>query len=141
MVALAGLQRLGRAGEGAPLAELLPPGQGCLALEARAGDAELAATAALTDADALRALTAERALVETLGATCHTPVGAHARSADDELVLSAFVGLPDGSHWIRDELAGPADDPAAVGRRSPPGWKSAGARALLAEAERAAVHG
>jgi hydroxymethylbilane synthase len=76
-----------------------------------------------------------------LGATCHTPVGAHARLDDGELLLSAFVGLPDGSRWIRDELAGPGDDPAAVGREVAGRLESAGARELLAEAERAAVHG
>ena len=29
--------------------------------------------------------------------------------------LTAFVGLPDGSHWIRDELTGHASDPTALG--------------------------
>ncbi len=52
VLAGAGLERLGRAGEGSPVgvAELLPAaGQGCLALEARADDARVAeAAAALT---------------------------------------------------------------------------------------------
>ena len=69
VLARAGLARLGREGEGAPLPELVPAaGQGCLALEARADDAAVAeAAAALTDRDALTALTAERALVTALG--------------------------------------------------------------------------
>ncbi len=80
VLAAAGLERLGRSAEGAPLPELVPaPGQGCLALEARAGDERAAAVAAeLTDRVALTALTAERALVTLLGATCNTPIGAHA---------------------------------------------------------------
>ena len=84
VLARAGLERLGRAAEGEPLPALVPaPGQGCLALEARAGDSRAAAAAAaLTDRRALIALTAERALVTALGATCHTPIGAHAEQRD-----------------------------------------------------------
>ena len=55
------------------------------------------------------------------------------------LSLTAFVGLPDGSHWIRDELDGDASDPAALGRAVAERLSAAGARALLEEAERAAL--
>jgi hydroxymethylbilane synthase len=156
VLALAGLERLGRAGEGAPLPELVPaPGQGCLALEARAGDAATAeAAAALTDRAALTALTAERAVVTALDATCNTPIGVHAElggaapaapAAGAEpapagpLRVTAFVGLPDGSHWIRDTLEGDPADPAALGREVAARLVSAGAAELLAEAERAAA--
>jgi hydroxymethylbilane synthase len=141
VLARAGLERLGRSEEGVPLAELVPaPGQGCLALEARSDDAgALEAAADLTDRDALVALTAERALVATLDATCHTPVGAHAVADGDALRLTAFVGLPDGSHWIRDELEGDAGDPVALGREVAERLEAAGAREVLAAAERAAA--
>jgi hydroxymethylbilane synthase len=137
VLAAAGLDRLGRSGEGAALPELVPaPGQGCLGLEARVDDREVAAAAAaLTDRDALTALTAERALVAALEATCHTPIGAHAAVRDGELALTAFVGLPDGSHWIRDERSGGLEDPAALGREVGERLAGAGARELLAEAE------
>jgi hydroxymethylbilane synthase len=141
VLARAGLERLGRGGEGEPLPALVPaPGQGCLALEARADDEATAAVAArLTDRRALTELTAERALVTALDATCHTPIGAHARQDGVKLELSAFVGLPDGSHWIRDELEGDPADPAALGRAAAERLEAAGARELLAEAERAAL--
>jgi hydroxymethylbilane synthase len=164
VLAQAGLIRLGRAEEGAPLDGLVPaPGQGCLVLEARSDDeAVREAAAALTDPDALAALTAERAVVTALEATCNTPIGAWARpedaarredtaprerdplrddgaSRDDDLLrLTAFVGLPDGSHWIRDDFTGDASDPAAVGGEVASRLEAAGARDLLAEAERAA---
>jgi hydroxymethylbilane synthase len=136
VVACAGLERLDRAGEGTPLDELVPAaGQGCLALEARAGDERVAAAAAdVTDRAAATALTAERAVVEALDATCHTPVGAHAATRDGALSLAAFVGLPDGSHWIRDELTGSPAEPAALGREVAARLESAGARELLAQA-------
>ena len=138
VLAAAGLERLGRSGEGLPLDGLVPaPGQGCLALEARADDTAAAeAAAALTDRDALTALTAERALVAELEATCHTPIGAHASVHDGVLVLSAFVGLPNGSQWIRDERRGDPAAPATLGQEVAERLEAAGARDLLAEAER-----
>ena len=143
VLAAAGLARLGRAEEGVPVAteELLPAaGQGCLALEARAGDERMAeAAAAVTDREALTALLAERAVVVGLDAGCSTPMGAIARVDGENLVLSAYVGMPDGSHWIRDELAGPGGEPAALGRAVAARLLSAGAGELLAEAERAAA--
>ena len=140
VLARAGLIRLGRQDEGAPLPDLVPaPGQGCLALEARSDDETAReAAAALTDPDTLAALTAERALVSALQATCNTPIGAWARRENDTLRLTAFVGLPDGSRWIRDELDGAGSDPVALGREVARRLEAAGARDLLAEAERAA---
>lgn len=138
LLAVAGLERLGRPGEGEPLAPeaVTPaPGQGCLALEARSGHGaarELAA--AITDREALVALTAERALVSVLEADCHTPVGAHAELSGGTLRLSAFVGLPDGSSWIRDELEGDAGDPAALGAEVAERLLATGAAEILAQA-------
>jgi hydroxymethylbilane synthase len=139
VLALAGLERLGRGDEGVPLPELVPaPGQGCLALEARSDDEATAQAASeLTEQAALVALTAERAVVTALRATCNTPIGVHAEQAGEELRLKAFVGLPDGSHWIRDELDADAAEPAGLGRRVGARLGAAGAGALLAEAERA----
>ena len=108
-------------------------------LEARADDEAVAeAVAPLTDRDALTCLTAERALVGALDASCHTPIGAHAATTEEGLRLCAFVGMPDGSHWIRDELDGEAAEPAALGAAVGERLRAAGAAALLAEAERVA---
>ena len=85
------------------------------------------------------ALLAERAVVGALDAGCHTPVGALASARDDGLELSAYVGLPDGGHWIRDELAWAGGEPAALGRAVAERLLAAGAGELLAEAERAAA--
>jgi hydroxymethylbilane synthase len=133
VLARAGLARLGRAEEGAPLPELVPaPGQGCLALEARSDDeAVAAAAAAITDQAALTALTAERALVSELGATCDTPIGVFAEPVEGRLRLTAFLGHPDGSLWIRDRLEGEAADPAELGRAIAGRLLVAGGRHLL----------
>jgi hydroxymethylbilane synthase len=109
VLAFAGLRRLGREREvGGVLDKLVPAaGQGALALEARAGALPGNALEALIDAEATASVTAERELVRALQASCNTPVGAHARPAtEDELELTAWVGLPDGSAWVRDSLTG-----------------------------------
>jgi hydroxymethylbilane synthase len=141
LLATAGLERLGRGGDGVPIAasDLVPaPGQGCLALEARSDDERAGAAAGrVTDRSALARLTAERALVAELDASCRTPVGAHAEPvAQDGLRLSAFVGLPDGGHWIRDSFQGSREAPSELGSEVGRRLMSAGARELLQEAER-----
>jgi hydroxymethylbilane synthase len=119
VVALAGLERLGRADQaGATLDpdRFVPaPGQGTLALEARAGDESvLDRVRAISDPASESCLLAERAAVRVLGADCRTPVGAHAhRTLEGGLRLSLFVGREDGSAWIRDVLEG--EDPEALG--------------------------
>ena len=140
VLASAGLDRLGRSDEGAAVdpEEVVPAaGQGCLAIEARDDDPSAAdAAAPLTERRALAELTAERALVTALEATCRTPVGAHARHADGMLSLTAFVGLPDGSLWARDSLDGDPADPAALGERVAERLLSAGAGDVLQDAAR-----
>jgi hydroxymethylbilane synthase len=138
VLALAGLQRLGRADAAdGTLDELVPAaGQGALALEARAG--ESGAVDALRDSLACACVGAERELVRALGASCNTPVGAHARRLHSgELELTAWIGLPDGSAWMSDQLTGRtyADLGLAVADR----LIAAGARELLREAEAQAV--
>ena len=142
VLASAGLIRLGRDGVGEPIAAatMTPaPGQGCLALEARTGDAHPCALAAeLTHRDSLVCLTAERAVVQGLGATCRTPVGALAQlHGPGALRLEVFAGMPDGSAWVRDFLVGTDDDPVSLGRAVTERMLSAGAGELLEAAEQA----
>jgi hydroxymethylbilane synthase len=137
VLALAGLERIGR-GEAADgvLDELVPAaGQGALALEARAGEAEVAAaTSALRDPLAGACVGAERELVRALDASCNTPVGAHARAlGDGELELAAWIGLPDGAAYLRDDLRGPAG--SGLGLAVADRLLAAGARELLRAAE------
>ena len=145
VLARAGLQRLGREGEiGAVLdpARFVPaPGQGALALEARARDTRVReAVAAILDEEASACLLAERAVAGALNASCHTPLGAYATPAGCGcLGLRAWIGLPDGSAWIADELLGGRYDPESFGRRVAERMSAAGARELLAGAEKIAT--
>jgi hydroxymethylbilane synthase len=126
VLAAAGLERLGLERAAQPLDFIPAPGQGTLALEARADDERVrAAVAGVHDPDTFAALTAERAAVRVLEASCHTPVGIHAHDG----TIRGFVGLPDGSAWVADELRG--EDGAELARR----MLAAGAGELLAQAE------
>ncbi len=88
VLAAAGLRRLGRESEigfRIPVETMVPaPGQGTLVLQVRAGDEETtAAVSGIFDLDAARELTAERAAVRLLDASCTTPVGVFARVEGD----------------------------------------------------------
>ena len=140
VLAAAGLRRLGREAEiGFPLpTDLMLPaaGQGALALQVRSEDEETGeAAAAIGDLKAMRELTAERTVVALLEATCASPLGAHARVLDDRIAIDAFVGLPDGSEWLRDRVEGDAEQPALAGAELVQRLLGAGARELLDRAE------
>jgi hydroxymethylbilane synthase len=144
VLARAGLQRLDREAEiGAVLdpERFVPaPGQGALALEGRLADARAReAVAEISDGDAFACLRAERALARELSATCNTPLGAYAVPAGCGcLHMRAWVGLPDGSAWVSDELLGGFYDPEALGRRVAERLNAAGADELLKRAEQMA---
>jgi hydroxymethylbilane synthase len=140
VLAAAGLRRLGRAEEigfAIPTEVMVPaPGQGSLALQVRLDDdATAEAVGAITDLATMRELTAERAAVAPLGASCATPIGVHARTAGERLTIEAFVGLPDGSEWIRDRVEGEAGNPTALGFQLAERLLVAGGGELLERAE------
>jgi hydroxymethylbilane synthase len=120
VLARAGLERLGRADECEPLDDLVPAaGQGALALEARPGTIAPQTLAPLIDHGATACVGAERYVTRALGASCNTPIGAHARAIgpahpEGKLELVAWVGLPDGSMWISDRATGSAESTASI---------------------------
>jgi hydroxymethylbilane synthase len=137
LLAMAGLKRLGRAGEVTealdPRAFVPAPGQGAIALECRVGDdAVRAAVAPLDHAATARAVTAERAFLAALGGGCNVPLGAHAMAAGDSLELVGFVAAADGSAFLRGEASGA--DPGETGRRLAARLVEQGATAILAGA-------
>jgi hydroxymethylbilane synthase len=99
------------------------PGQGALLVQARADTR----AEAVDDPAAHAALATERAVAAKLGASCHTAIGVQAADG----AIRAFVGLPDGSEWLLDEVTGAdgADDRLAAR------LLSMGAADLLARAE------
>jgi hydroxymethylbilane synthase len=140
VLAVAGLRRLGRESEisFALPAETMTPaaGQGALVLQIRDGDEVSRSLAAdIGNEVALSELTVERTVVALLDATCATPIGVHARVEGERIEVSAFVGLPDGSEWLRDRVEGESSEPGALGERLGERLLAAGAREILDRAE------
>lgn len=119
VVAAAGLRRLGipfDEREALPI-ELCPPapGQGALAVQIRARDDRLAARLAALDDRATRAaVTAERALLRAMGASCEIPLGAIGRYANGLVELNAALVTPTGIRRTFERGA----DPLEVARRA-----------------------
>jgi len=140
VLAAAGLRRLGRAEEigfEIPVERMVPAaGQGALALQVRAEDeATIEAAGAINDLQTMRELTAERVVVAFLEATCASPLGVHAQIEGGRIVIDTFVGLPDGSEWLRDRHEGDAEQPTLAGAELVQRLLGAGAREILDRAE------
>ena len=133
VLAMAGLKRLGLESEAAfaiPLEEMTPAaGQGCLVVQSKSG--REAEAGAINDIASEAALLAERASVVALGADCSSPVGIHARHVEGRLLVDGFVGLADGSHWVRDRVEGDPAHPEEVGRELARRMNLAGAADIL----------
>ncbi|WP_432521374.1 hydroxymethylbilane synthase [Kineococcus sp. SYSU DK006] len=118
VLAAAGLARIGRLEEATEVFDadvFVPaPGQGALAVECRADDAEVVAALAALDSPADRlAVAAERQVLSGLEAGCSAPVGAHARALEGELDLRVAVQAPSGE-LVRRAVRAPAADEGAA---------------------------
>ena len=143
VVARAGLARLGRLAEVTevldPLQMLPAPGQGALAVECRALDAELIddVRRALDDPGSRAAVTAERTVLADLEAGCSAPVGALAEVAEgddgDELWIRAVALSFDGGLAVRRSMTGSPQDAAGVGHRLAQEMLTDGAGSLIEE--------
>ena len=138
ILACAGLDRLGLARqitERLPIERMMPAvGQGALAIEARAEDENVRCLAhVLEDAGTAMAMTAERAYLVRLGATCRTPVAGYASLVDGQVAMLGLVGRPDGSEIIADRVSGEPCDAADLGVKLAEALLARGARTILSE--------
>lgn len=118
ILAAAGIARLGVTA-GAPIdpERWVPaPGQGALAIEGLTERTDLSELLApLNDAAAAAELACERAFSARLEGGCSVPLGCLARSHGGRVDVVGYLGLPDGSHALRDRIAGPASAAAELG--------------------------
>jgi hydroxymethylbilane synthase len=121
VLAAAGLDRLGLS---LPHCEFLDPdvfvpavGQGILALEARIDDRTTLDHLTALDDPATRACAlAERAYLARLGASCNTPMAAHARLQLGSVRLTGIVASEDGRRLLRASATGLAAEALELGR-------------------------
>ncbi|GGN85193.1 porphobilinogen deaminase 1 [Streptomyces albiflavescens] len=147
VLAAAGLNRIGRIDEVTdflPVDTVLPaPGQGALAIECAADNADLiAALGELDDPFTRVAVTAERSLLAALEAGCSAPVGAFADLLADgqivkEMRLRGVVGTTDGSTLVQLSTTGPVpethDQAMELGRELAAEMLAKGAAGLMGE--------
>jgi hydroxymethylbilane synthase len=138
VLAAAGLSRLGLMPPHAtplPLEEMVPaPGQGALAVQARAGDDRTLKLVKQLDHPRSRlAYEAERALVVRLGGDCSLPLGAYAEQREDGVRLLAVVIRPEGSDRVGAKGEPPTPEQAAAEVADT--LLAGGAAAILAEVE------
>ncbi|MEY7979392.1 hydroxymethylbilane synthase [Streptomyces pilosus] len=147
VLAAAGLNRVGRSDEVTDFLSvdtILPaPGQGALAVETTADNAELiAALAELDDPFTRVAVTAERSLLAALEAGCSAPVGAladllTAGQSVKEMRLRGVVGSTDGATLVQLSTTGPVPETheaaMALGRELATEMLAQGAAGLMGE--------
>ena len=89
-----------------------PPGQGILAVEARADDYHmLELLAAIDDTNTRYEATAERAFLGKIGGGCSLPVGACARCMEDIMLLTIYMSSEDGEKSFTAKIEGLKRDP------------------------------
>ena len=130
-LAMAGLNRLDMshvANSAIDTEQMLPAvAQGAIGIERRANDESAAAMlSAIHDTPTGQRLAAERAFLAELDGSCETPIAGLAELNGSQLRLRGEVLRPDGSEAIGDDVTGPIESGAEMGREM--------ARKLLAQA-------
>ncbi|MEQ8602887.1 MAG: hydroxymethylbilane synthase [Marivibrio sp.] len=124
MLAMAGLTRLDMVADAGARAlepeRFLPAvAQGAICIARRIEDEAVAEILApLSHADSLARVTCERAYLEVLDGSCHTPIAGLAELTDGTIRFRGLVAREDGTRLLRVEESGPADDSEAVGREA-----------------------
>ncbi|SHG74076.1 hydroxymethylbilane synthase [Virgibacillus chiguensis] len=135
VLAVSGLKRVGLSET--LITEYLEPdvcvpavGQGALAIECRSEDDELKKLlATIHDEDTARTVTAERTFLHLLEGGCQVPIGGYAYLQGESIVLTAFVGTPDGKTVLKEVVQG--SDPEAVGRKAATLLQNRGAKEII----------
>ncbi len=137
VLASAGLERLERTEwireRFSPLILCPAPGQGALAIETRADDAQTqSAVAFLDDAETRFAVTVERIALAELGGGCHVPIGVYCEPSPEGYIVTGVVANPEGSPLVRAELEHQRDQSAEeLGQRLADRLLEQGAREIL----------
>lgn len=135
ILAASGLKRVGLNEE--IVTEYLDPevcipavGQGALAIECREEDTELREIlAAISCEYTTKTIQAERTFLHLLQGGCRVPIGGYAYLEDDDIILSCFVGTPDGKTMLEETVRG--KDPISVGKEAAKRLADKGAKEIV----------
>lgn len=93
------------------------PGQGAIAIVARADDSEtISMLKKIEDADSRLEIEAERSLSDYVDTGCRFPLGAYAKSNGPEMTLSVSAFSVDGKQSIQVNKTGSKNDPKSLGK-------------------------
>ncbi|STP13156.1 porphobilinogen deaminase [Helicobacter mustelae] len=142
ILAQAGLNRLGIDQQKVPFLkpfsteELIPAmGQGALGIEAREGDGIFSLLQGLNDEATAICTNAERTFIRVLDGGCQVPIGVHAQCNNQDFVIHAILGLPDGSKVLRDSISGNTKDSILLAENLAERFLSQGALEILEQAK------
>jgi len=120
VLAQAGISRLGVDVKHSPLSvdDFSPsPGQGAIAIVARADDSEtISMLKKIEDPNSRLEIEAERALSDYVDSGCRFPLGAYAKSNGSEMTLTVFAFSVDGKQSIQVSKTGKKNDPQSLGK-------------------------
>lgn len=140
ILAAAGLQRMGWSDD--VVTEYLDPeiclpavGQGALAIECRTDDVEvLEALKKLNDEETTITVSAERSFLREMEGGCQVPIAGYAVLENDEIVLTALVGTPDGKTIIKEVVRG--KDPISLGKEAAKAVSEKGGKAIIEQVKK-----
>jgi hydroxymethylbilane synthase len=93
------------------------PGQGAIAIVARADDAEtISMLKKIEDSDSRLEIEAERSLSDYVDSGCRFPLGAYAKSNGSEMTLTVSAFSVDGKQSLQVNKTGKKDDPQSLGK-------------------------
>jgi hydroxymethylbilane synthase len=123
LLAYAGLKRLGKPEVATEILdpESFPPApaQGAICIEARSGDARIAAMlSAVNHAPTHAAVSCERAFLKVLDGSCRTPIAGYALVEGNDLRFSGMILTPDGASHHSITAEGPASQCRTIGERA-----------------------
>ncbi len=138
VLAVAGLKRLGYESRITQLLDddimLSAVAQGALGIMCRSGDSTTQSYLSMLEHTPSRiAVTAERALLRTLGGSCQVPVAGKANLAGDHLHVKGLIASLDGRRVLQAEVDGTGSEAENLGREVGQKLLASGAAAILAE--------
>ena len=93
------------------------PGQGAIAIVARADDSEtISMLQRIEDKNSRLEIEAERALSDFVDSGCRFPLGAYAKSIDSEITLTVNAFSVDGKKSLQVIKTGKKNDPKSIGK-------------------------